>query len=154
MQSSVVVQKQGTFREWSRSFPTKCLVKQVQRGKITGSIHGRSTPMKSTRSKPWWSQKTMAVTFFADEAVLNFLWGETRGVSMTLMLSSSQMSHDAPTFRPLLNTENIRCRKETLSAKYRIKCCSDIPIRVAYYTSHFNRRPCIRQHRHILTEIS
>ncbi|GBM07632.1 hypothetical protein AVEN_228137-1 [Araneus ventricosus] len=36
---SVVVVQQGTFREYSRSFPAKFLAQPVHRGKITDSIH-------------------------------------------------------------------------------------------------------------------
>ncbi|GBM10373.1 hypothetical protein AVEN_169663-1 [Araneus ventricosus] len=51
MRSGVVVQQQDTFREQSRSFPAKCLVKLVQHGTITGSIHGRSTHMGNNQQQ-------------------------------------------------------------------------------------------------------
>ncbi|GBM59154.1 hypothetical protein AVEN_159047-1 [Araneus ventricosus] len=92
----------------------------------------------------------MTVTFFADGTVLNFLWEETRGVFMTLMLSSSRVSHDALTFVPCNDT----VQEKKPSALCRIKCWRYNPIRVAYYTSHFNRRPCVRQRHHLLTDIS
>ncbi|GBO00500.1 hypothetical protein AVEN_138917-1 [Araneus ventricosus] len=82
MWSGVVVQQRDTFREQFPPFPVKCLLQQVQRGTITGSIHGHYTRMEMNH------QQTLVVTKDCDHNFLrgwycfDLLMGRRRGASL------------------------------------------------------------------------
>ncbi|GBM46236.1 hypothetical protein AVEN_224805-1 [Araneus ventricosus] len=54
----------------------------AHRSAITVAFTVAPRVQKSTSSKPWWSQKTVALTFSADGTFLNFLWRGRRMVSL------------------------------------------------------------------------
>ncbi|GBL83829.1 hypothetical protein AVEN_132706-1 [Araneus ventricosus] len=92
MRSGIVVQQQDNFREQYQSFSAKCLVQPVQRGTIIDNIHGSFTHMEINQQQTLVVPKDSGHNFLRGWHCFELLMrGETRGVSMTLMLSSSQV---------------------------------------------------------------
>lgn len=94
----------STFRDQLQSFSADYLVQTFQRGTITDIIPGSSTDMKINQYilgdfHTLVVLKHFGHNFLREWRSCEFLVRETRGVSLTLMLCPSQVSHDAPTFR-------------------------------------------------------
>ncbi|GBO28580.1 hypothetical protein AVEN_86013-1 [Araneus ventricosus] len=97
MRSSVVATS-WTFLEQSQSFPCEILVQRPIQRAHNSWQHSRSLHVWISTSSKTVVPKTVAMTLRGWH--FDFMGGE--GVSMTLMLSSSQVSaHDAPYVCPL-----------------------------------------------------
>ncbi|GBM92592.1 hypothetical protein AVEN_106213-1 [Araneus ventricosus] len=83
------------------SCPVISLPNALCSGTIPGRIHGHSTRCKINRQQTLVAPKDCGHNFLREWHCFEFPMGKTKGVSIKLMFSSSQVSRVSPTFRSL-----------------------------------------------------